>query len=72
MWYNRREAAVTDSWEQRLRDEYLQLGERIGRLDAFLAMPCKLPPEDVGLLFEQRRAMGEYRAILATRLKRLG
>lgn len=61
-------------WKTRLREEHLQLAERIGRLDAFLmsAFADQLPPGGLDLLRRQRDAMGAYYAILTERLDRFG
>lgn len=60
------------AYQQRVIDESKELGEKLAKLNSFLATDAvdRLDPEDVLLLVKQSVAMGSYAAILSERIGR--
>lgn len=53
-------------WQLRLRDETLELAERLNKLNAFMATQTfyELPREEKDLLYERCRLMNSYVQVL--------
>lgn len=56
-------------WQERLKDETLELAERLNKLHAFMATQAfyELPREEKDLLYEQSRLMNSYVQVLGKR-----
>lgn len=63
-----------DPYQQRVMDEYRELGDKVTKLSAFLASTTKpiLTTGELSRLKVQLSIMGAYREILASRIDAFG
>ena len=59
-----------EEWQSRVEDEWLDLIEKIGKLEEFLdEPPVELTPQQSGDLIQQLYYMKKYRDVLAHRIQ---